>query len=261
MELTIEHCKFNDGYFVRLLKGKRWICFQDKVWLSFAENFKALSEAMEKKNNYTVNLTTDFHAKTDSFRDRHYVTLVKKDSIFNLNEDQWMEFLVKAKKVTKDLTRAQKTNYLRVARFAYYCDGQESYPKWFFTESSLINYGEKPGESYKIVSSTTPAPTKEDLCEKVAAYLTQKYVSELIKEDCYGCQYDRPSQHDHTCLEEDIEKDYLPRVNLKNLREAFNKTVERLGLPKEVYSFPETEVQPVLKTLTDDYTGLFKDIL
>ena len=160
MELTIEQCKFNDGYFVRLLKGRRWICFQDKIWITFAEHFKALDEAMEKKTGYTIDLTTDFHVKTDSFKDRHYVTLVKKDSIFNLNEDLWMEFLVKAKKVTKDLTRVQKTNRPRVARHAYYCEGQESYPNWFFTKSSLINNADKPDEPYKIISSTTPAPTR-----------------------------------------------------------------------------------------------------
>ena len=93
MDLAVEKSKFDDGNFVCLTKGKRWICFSRKVWSTLQSKLDSLMEAL--KNNQTIryNLTSDFSVETLNFHGKMYVCFKNKNIYINSNEDQWIELL------------------------------------------------------------------------------------------------------------------------------------------------------------------------
>ena len=65
--------------------------------------------------------------------------------------------------------------------------------------------------------------------------MTQR-VSTLVREHCYGCQYNMPRQRGHSCLEEDVEQNYLHLVELSNVAENVGKVILILGLEEAEYA-------------------------
>ena len=90
--------------------------------------------------------------------------------------------------------------------------------------------------------------------------MTQKRVSALVREHCCGCQYDMPGRRDHSCLEEDIEQNYLHLVELCNVAEKVGKVFWSLGLKEAEYTHDET-TPAVLETIPEDYQVLFQGTL
>ena len=72
--------------------------------------------------------------------------------------------------------------------------------------------------------------------------MTQKRVSSQVREHCYNCQYDMPCQRDNSCLEEDIEQNYLHLVELSNMAENVGKFVQSLGRKETKYTQHEETI-------------------
>ena len=91
--------------------------------------------------------------------------------------------------------------------------------------------------------------------------MTQKAASDLVRDHCYGCQYDMPGQRDHSCLEEDAEQNYLHLIALSNVAENVEKVAKILGLQEAEYAQMEETTLPLLETIPEDYKLLFREML
>ena len=70
-----------------------------------------------------------------------------------------------------------------------------------------------------------------------------------------------PGQRDHSCLEEDVEQNYLHLVESSNVAENVGKFVRSLGLKEAEYTQHEETTPPVLDTIPEDYQVLFRETL
>ena len=70
-------------------------------------------------------------------------------------------------------------------------------------------------------------------------FVAKRKLCALLKSDCYGCQYDKSSQKDHTCLEpwEDSVEEHFDKVKAtpEEFKEDYRKVLNILGLPYYAY--------------------------
>ena len=143
----------------------------------------------------------------------------------------------------------------------YLYSAEHGSPKTFFSKTSLKQYAEQEGWPYTITEEKAPAPDKQKLVRLVRAYMTQKTASDLVREHCYGCQYDMPGQRDHSCLEEDAERNYLHLISLSNMAGNVEKVAKILELREAEYAPLGETTLPVLETISEDYKLLFRETL
>ena len=94
----------------------------------------------------------------------------------------------------------------------------------------MKDYAESQGLAYRITEKKLPAPPKDRLIQLVRAYLTKKKIEDVVRENCYGCQYDMPSQRDHVCLDEEAGDAYKHVVQLEDVAEKISTVVKAMGL-------------------------------
>ena len=115
------------------------------------------------------------------------------------------------------------------------------------------------------------APNRHILLTNFAAFVTRKRLPELLEIKCYGCQYDKPSQTEHTCLEpwEESVQHHFDKVQAtpEEFRGDYIKVLDVLGLPYyacEVDVDVEDETVKALLTqnvIPDDLLSLFTEVL
>ena len=256
MELTSEKSKFNETTFVRLSKNNRYICFSSNVWKKLSKQFQCISDALKNENNFQLELTKESNLETLPFHGKMYVCFKRKNLYINLDENQWKEFQEKALKFEdKENIPPEPT----VTEYLYITE--HGSPKSFLSKTSLKQHAEEEGWPYSITEKKVPAPDKQKLVKLVRAYMTEMKATELVREHCYGCQYDMPGQRDHTCLEEDAERNYLHLIHLRNVAENVQKVVKILGLREAEYAPTEETTLPVLETIPEEYKLLFKETI
>ena len=223
MELTAEKSKFNETTFVRLSKNNRYICFSNNVWKKLSNQFHRVTEALKNEQNFKFELTKESNLETLPFYGKMYVCFKKNNLYINLDENQWKEFQEKALEIFSPADKENIPPEPTVTKYLY--SAEHGSPKSFFSKTSLKQYAEQEGWPYTITEKMAPAPDKQKLVRLVRAYMTQKAASDLVREHCYGCQYDMPGQRDHSCLEEDVEQNYLHLISLisfgRKRRESF----------------------------------------
>ena len=258
MELKAKKSKFNDALFVHLTKNKRFICFSENVWSKLLAGLDSMTVAFKAEKYIKLELTNDFTVETLPFQGKFYACFKKKNLYINLDATQWENFQKEAITVLSGEDKENIPPEPTVTRYLYVT---EHPPKFFFSKTLLKDYAENQGLPYQITEKKVPAPDKNRLCQLVRAHMTKKQLSELVKEHCYGCQYDMPGQRDHNCLEEDAEDNYWHLVSLKNVSENVRKVVQALGLSTTAYSPTEESTAPVLETIPEDFQDLFRQLL
>ena len=152
MELTTEKSKFNDGFFVRLSKNNRYICFSGNVWANLMKESDAITEALKNQRDFQRDLTKESSVATQLFQGKTYVCFKKNNLYINLDESQWERF----KNHSTDLGENVQPTILR---YLYTTEHQQ--PKWFFSRRSLKDYAEKQGLPYRITEKKVPAPDRQ----------------------------------------------------------------------------------------------------
>ena len=259
MELTAEKSKFNDSIFVRLRKNNRCICFSKTVWTKLSNQFDLITNALKNEENFNFELTKDFNLETLPFHGKMYAYFKKNNLYINMDENQWKDFLEKAVDILSPEDKENIPPEPSITKYLYIAEHQS--PKSLFSKTALKDYAEQEGWPYTITEKKVPAPDKQKLLRLIRAYMTQKRVSALVREHCYGCQYDMPGQRDHSCLEEDVEQNYLHLVELSNVSENVGKVVQSLGLKEAEYTHHEETTPLVLDTIPEDYQVLFRETL
>ena len=259
MELTAEKSKFNETTFVRLSKNNRYICFSSNVWKKLSNQFHSITEALKNEQNFKFELTKESNLETLPFYGKMYVCFKRNNLYINLDEIQWKEFQEKALEIFSPADKENIPPEPTLTKYLY--SAEHGSPKSFFSKTSLKQYAEQEGWPYTITEKKAPAPDKQKLVRLVRAYMTQKAASDLVREHCYGCQYDMPGQRDHSCLEEDAEQNYLHLISLSNVAENVEKVFKILGLQEVEYAPLEETTLPVLETIPEDYKLLFRETL
>ena len=259
MELTAEKSKFNDGLFARLSKNNRYICFSANIWSKLLKDLDAIAEALKTEKNFKLELTKNTTVETLLFHGKCYVCFKKNDLYINLDETQFERFQEKAVDILSTEDKENVPPEPTITRYLYVTEHHA--PKWFFSRTSLKDYAEKEGWPYQITEKNVPAPDKQRLCQLVRVHMTKNQLSDLVKEHCYGCQYNMPGQRDHSCLEEDVEQNYIHLVSLRNVADNVRKVTKVLGLPVDDYLPSEETTLPVLETVPEDYRDFFQETL
>ena len=259
MELTSEKSKFNETTFVRLSKNNCYICFSSNVWKKLSTQFHHVTDALKNEQNFKFELTKESNLETLPFHGKMYVCFKKNNLYINLDENQWKEFQEKALEIFSPKDKENIPPEPTVTKYLYITE--HGSPKSFFSKTSLKQYTEQEGWPYTITEKKTPDPDKQKLVRLVRAYMTQKTASDLVREHCYGCQYDMPGQRDHSCLEEDAEQNYLHLIALSNVAENIEKVAKILGLREAEYAQMEETTLPVLESIPEDYKLLLQETL
>ena len=259
MELTAEKSKFNETTFVRLTKNNRYICFSSNVWKKLSKQLHSITEALKNEQNFKFELTKESNLETLPFCGKMYVCFKRNNLYINLDEVQWKEFQERALEIFSPEDKENIPPEPTITKYLYIAEHQS--PKSFFSKTALKDYAEQEGWPYTITEKNVPAPDKQKLIRLVRAYMTQKTASDLVREHCYGCQYDMPGQRDHSCLEEDVERNYLHLISLSNVAENVEKVAKILGLQEAEYAPLEETTLPVLETIPEDYKLLFRETL
>ena len=203
IELTVEKSKFNETTFIHLSKNNRYICFSSNVWKKLSNQFHHVTEALKNEQNFKFKLTKESNLETLPFYGKMYVCFKRNNLYINLDKNQWKEFQEKALEIFSLENKENIPPEPTVTKYLY--SVEQWSPKSFFSKTSLKQYAEQEGWPYTITEKKVPAPDKQKLVRLVRAYMTHKTASDLVREHCYGCQYDMPGQRDHSCLEEDTE--------------------------------------------------------
>ena len=178
----------------------------------------------------------------------------KKNNIYiNLDESQWERFQ------THSMGEENIPPEPTLLRYLYATEHQP--PKLFFSKRSLKDYAEKQGLPYRVTEKKVPAPDVQTLTHLLRAYMTEKKLSELVTEHCYGCQYDMPGQRDHSCLEEDASENYKHLIALTDVSQKVCKVAEALGLDPKLYQPKGDLSTPVQEAVPEDYSILFQETL
>ena len=104
---------------------------------------------------------------------------------------------------------------------------------------------------------------------QILQHLWSKGNCALLESNCYGCQYDKSSQKDHTCLEpwENSVEEHFDKVKAtpEEFKEDYRKVLDVLGLPYYAYeSDVETETDKALVTqnvIPDDFVSIFTEVM
>ena len=206
MELTSEKSKFGDGHFVRLTKNNRYICFSPNVWTKLMKEIDVIAEALRNDKAMECRLTKESIVETQIFQGKTYVCFKKNGLYINLDQSQWDQFRNKAAGILSSEDKENVSPKPSIVRYLYVTE--HCPPKSFFSKTHLKEHAEAEGLPYRVTEKQVPAPEKEMLIRLVRAYLTKKKLTDIVRENCYGCQYDMPSQRDHICLEEDAEDSF-----------------------------------------------------
>ena len=111
-----------------------------------------------------------------------------------MDKNQWKDFLEKAIDILSPDDKEKIPPEPTITKYLYITEHQS--PKFLFSKTSLRDYAKQEGWPYTIAEKKVTAPDKQILLRLV---LTQKRVSAVVKEHCYGSQYDMPGQRDHSC--------------------------------------------------------------
>ena len=230
-----------------------------KTIITFAFQVRSQTKALKNEQNFKFELTKDSNLETLPFYSKMYVCFKKNNLYINMDENQWKDSLEK----TIDLVSPEDKENIppepTIVKYLYIMEHQS--PKSFFFKTSLKYYTEQERWPYTIAKKKLPVLDKQKLLRLITDYMTQKQVSALVREHCYGCQYDMPRQMDHSCLEDDVEQNYLHLVKLSNMAENVGKVVRILGLEEAEYIQHEDTTPPVLETVPEDYQVLFQKTL
>ena len=125
--------------------------------------------------------------------------------------------------------------------------------KWFFTKYAPKEFLELHGYvPYRINEKKVPAPGKCTLIYLVRAYINKKMLEDLVRQNCYGCRHNLPSQMDPMCVEENSADAFINFVPLTDLIENVVKLAKSLKLNPELYRAEEDTTWLGMETVGQD---------
>ena len=185
---------------------------------------------------------------------------VSQNFYINLDNEQWED--IRQRPVDLSLSEDKENVPPEPTITGYQYISEHCPPKWFFTKAAAKVYAEVQGFApHRIKEKKVPAPDKCRLIHLVRAYLTRKKLDEVVRESCYGCQYNMPSQRDHVCLDEESGDAFTHLVHLTDVAENVVKIARALNLKPELYKPEEDTTRPVLDTVPEEYQDFFEKTL
>ena len=219
-------------------------------------------------------LTQDISMFVDTYKQPITISFKKSTIRINISPEEWSQRMTDIPQSTEAhggskckrqcTTSVSKT----VNMYGYCCDSMDHNPKWFYTREAAEKFGEQEGWDFTIVSMNVPAPDRNALVLQFLAYKTKAEILKRVTEDCYGCQYDRPSQTEHPCLEpwNDIVEEYYEKnaVKLSNILDDLNKLQNLLGLTYNFHDLTvkDEDMKNILKKsyYQEEFVSLFQEL-
>ena len=153
--------------------------------------------------------------------------------------------------------------------FGSYSDTGHNYSKWFYAKKGTEDNAELSRWKCEIVMIPTNAPNRPTLLTNFAAFVAKRKLCALLKSDYYGCQYDKPSKKDHTCLEpwEDSVEEHFDKVKAthQEFKEDYRKVLDILELLYHAYEgdVKDENVKALVtqNVILDDFVTLFTEVM
>ena len=231
---AIEESKFDDdSKFIRIRKGSRFVCLNDKSLRKLWEKKEDIEHAMLTEKpldtiTFTHNLSPVLTLEVCGFKGSNYLSFKKNGTYLNLGYDDWEHF-----------TANYKNTILRSRKRA-------SSPSTSPTTQS------------KKLKKSTFTVNPIDLARFTMLILIRKAVKSITQSSCEGCIENYPSQNDHKCLNE---ADYVHELYFD---EAYNhaerkylyllsKVIEKAGLEETHLLQPEDlQYQTIRSSFLDE---------
>ena len=234
LQCILEDSKFDGGKYLRIKKGSRFICLPMKAINILIENISQISEAVKNGLPYSVKLSDAIDVEVTLFKGIAYVVFKKGTFYINAAFEEWriVEESIPDSFFPRVCGFVYTPKDARVEIFQIICDG--AFPKSFYTEEGAKSYASSLPGVCTVVKKTVTAPDGNSMVHNAKAYLMRNKLKNLLKEVCYGCQYDRPSQIEHSCLEslEDSVDKYYGKFEIGSdeLKDFLNKVMDKLQM-------------------------------
>ena len=192
---------------MRVKKGKLWVCLSSHVLSTLANLQDDIHEAVKSKTPVYYQLSQGISLFTEPQTDESTVTFKKSSIKVNLTSEEWVQLMDAVSRVSSDIQppplkrRCTSSVCKMVTMYVCYSKSLDNNPNRFYTRSAAEKYGKLNGWDYDTVLLDVQTPSKEVLVMQFLAFKTREHIIKRMTDLCYGCQRDRHSQKDHTCLE------------------------------------------------------------
>ena len=234
LQCILEDSKFDGGKYLRIKKGSRFICLPMKAINILIENISQISDAVKNSLPFLVKLSDTIDVEVTLFKGTAYVVFKKGTFYINAAFEEW--------RITKE--SIPDSSYPRFCGFVYtpkdakveifQVNRDGAFPKSFYTEEGAKSYASSLPGVCTVVKKTVTAPDENSMVHNAKAYLMRNKLKNLLKEDCYGCQYDRHSQIEHSSLEssEDSVDKYYGKCDIgpDELKDFLNQVMDKLQM-------------------------------
>ena len=271
-EVSFEKSKFNDSQFMRLKKGKLWICLSSKALGVLADIKDEFNEAVLSKTPVQYKLSQDISLTVDVYKSPVVIAFNKSTIRMNISTEEWTELMPlipeKPTIVRESKRHCGNSYYKNISMYGCYQKKVDDNVKWFYTKTGAQKYGELQGWDYGVYTTCTAAPERNALLTDFLAFKTIEKIKASVSENCYGCQFDRPSQIEHQCLEpwDIIVDEYYEThaVKLNDVTDDLNRLVDLLAVSYRLHDFSigEEELKCIVKKncISDKMLYLFKEV-
>ena len=235
------------------------------------ENISQISDAVKNGLPCSVKLSDTIDVEVTLFKGIAYVVFKKGTFYINAAFEEWriIEESIPDSSYSRFCGFVYTPNDARVEIFQVICDG--AFPKSFYTEEGAKSYACSLPGVCTVVKKTVAAPDENSMVHNAKAYLMRNKLKNPLKEVCYGFQYDRSSQIEHSCLEplEDPVDKYYTKCDIgpDELKDFLNKVMDKLQMTsfRGLILDHKPDERKVLAALKEDnipeiWTELFNEI-
>ena len=230
LQCILEDSKFDGGKYLIIKKGSRFICLPTKAINILRESISQISDAVKNGLPFSVKLSDTIDVEVTLFKGTAYVVFNKGTFYINAAFEEWriIEESIPDSSYPRFCRFVYTPKDARVEIFQVIRDG--AFPKSVYTEEGAKSSASSLPGVCTVVKKTVIAPDESSMVQNAKAYLMRNKLKHLLKEDCYGCQYDRPSQIEHSCLES-LDKYYGKcDIGPDELQDFLNKVMNKLQM-------------------------------
>lgn len=194
-KISIEVGKY--GKFMKLYRGEKWITISERSWSRIHQNLDMITTSMESKLPYSLKLGPSKDLTVNKFLVNVYASFSEKFTIegeerykyINLNAIEWHKFRMTMSNIDELLN----------SPVVYKSDGE-----WSFVYDEHFT-------DYRFISKIND----DDVNFLLMAYLVERKVESLVKDECDICGNDIPE------LPDNYQEHFAEHVN-KNFEAAMN---------------------------------------